>query len=459
MDTAKLLDKNGRLSSLRMRFNLTDEDRVYLALKYPDAGSIVEAIHARHLGLESIPRCECGRKVAHLGSAGFSKWCGKSCAARASAKRGAESHLSDPVVRERIVETNLRKYGVANVASSEEVKARTKETCQERFGAPSWLGSGAGRESVRDFCRSKGVENASALPTVREKIASTNLKRHGGHPLSSEVVRRKCLETYVLKKATALGVTPMFNFADYDGNRHEVAWRCDKCDTEFVGSLYRGMSCPSCNPRAPGTSDLERSILDFVRANHDGAVVHRTRALIAPLEVDVYVPSLGLAFEVDGNYWHSELNGTPNDYHLNKTRACALAGVRLIHIFEDEIVDRRPIVESRLRGLLGKNERVFARRCEVRDVDARTKNEFLASTHIQGPDRSSVKLGLYHGDALVAVMTFGRPRYDRKHDWEMIRFSSALGTNVVGGAGKLLAHFRRSHSGSIVSYADRRWSA
>ena len=30
--------------------------------------------------------------------------------------------------------------------------------------------------------------------------------------------------------------------------------------------------------------------------------------------------------------------------------------------------------------------------------------------------------------------------------------------NVVGGASKLLACFRKNHSGSIVSYADRRYS-
>ena len=64
----------------------------------------------------------------------------------------------------------------------------------------------------------------------------------------------------------------------------------------------------------------------------------------------------------------------------------------------------------------------------------------------------------FNDDELVAVMTFGKPRFDRKHDWEMIRFASKLGMNVAGGASKLLAYFRRNHSGSIVSYADRRYS-
>ena len=55
-------------------------------------------------------------------------------------------------------------------------------------------------------------------------------------------------------------------------------------------------------------------------------------------------------------------------------------------------------------------------------------------------------------------MTFGKPRFNKNHDWELIRFASKLGIHVVGGASKLLAHFRKSHSGSVVSYADRRYS-
>lgn len=81
------------------------------------------------------------------------------------------------------------------------------------------------------------------------------------------------------------------------------------------------------------------------------------------------------------------------------------------------------------------------------------RNAFLERTHIQGRDASSVALGL------VACMTFGRPRFGGGWDYELIRYSSELGVNVVGGAGKLVAEFRRRHSGSIVSYSDRRWGS
>ena len=56
-------------------------------------------------------------------------------------------------------------------------------------------------------------------------------------------------------------------------------------------------------------------------------------------------------------------------------------------------------------------------------------------------------------------MTFGKPRFSRKYEWEMLRFCCRLGYHVPGAAGKLLKHFENAYNPkSLVSYADRRWS-
>ena len=55
-------------------------------------------------------------------------------------------------------------------------------------------------------------------------------------------------------------------------------------------------------------------------------------------------------------------------------------------------------------------------------------------------------------------MTFGKTRFTKQFDWELLRFASKREVQVVRGAGKLLAEFRRLHSGTIVSYANKRWS-
>jgi hypothetical protein len=59
---------------------------------------------------------------------------------------------------------------------------------------------------------------------------------------------------------------------------------------------------------------------------------------------------------------------------------------------------------------------------------------------------------------LVALMTFGVPRYNGKYEWELLRYCTKLNTTVVGGASKLFKSFLRTHEGRVISYADRHWS-
>jgi hypothetical protein len=55
-------------------------------------------------------------------------------------------------------------------------------------------------------------------------------------------------------------------------------------------------------------------------------------------------------------------------------------------------------------------------------------------------------------------MTFCKARFNKDYEWELSRFCTRLGYNVVGGFSKLLSYFRSNYVGSIVSYADRRYS-
>lgn len=117
------------------------------------------------------------------------------------------------------------------------------------------------------------------------------------------------------------------------------------------------------------------------------------------------------------------------------------------------------IVKSRLRALLGLNDKIHARKTickEISDTDTRT---FLDDNHLQGACVSKYRYGLFHNDELVSAMTFGKSRF--KNELEMLRFANKLNTNVIGGASKLFKHFFLNDHPEIrtdVSYADRRWS-
>ena len=55
-------------------------------------------------------------------------------------------------------------------------------------------------------------------------------------------------------------------------------------------------------------------------------------------------------------------------------------------------------------------------------------------------------------------MTFNKPRFNKKYDWELVRYASKSGYRVIGGAGKLLSYFRKNYTGSIITYADKKYS-
>jgi hypothetical protein len=83
---------------------------------------------------------------------------------------------------------------------------------------------------------------------------------------------------------------------------------------------------------------------------------------------------------------------------------------------------------------------------------------------MQGPVGSSIKLGLFYKNRLVAVMTFNGGRYATGHkkkdtEFELVRYCTIKNFTIVGGAGKLLKYFKSNYSPTIIySYADRRWS-
>lgn len=140
-----------------------------------------------------------------------------------------------------------------------------------------------------------------------------------------------------------------------------------------------------------------------------------------------------------------------------KTELCEKEGYQLIHIFEHEWDFNQELIKEKIKAILGVNqEKVYARKCTVKKISVKEKNEFLNKYHIQGEDKSKIKLGLFYNDELIAVMTFGKPRFNQQYNWELIRYATSK--HVIGGAGKLLSFFRKQFTGSIITYADRRFS-
>ena len=227
-----------------------------------------------------------------------------------------------------------------------------------------------------------------------------------------------------------------------------------------AASHLLGSSCNKCSLSSISKTEshLFNFILKYIDCNQSN------RKIIKPYEIDIYIPDLKIGIEYNGLYWHSELY-KENNYHLDKTELANSKGVSLIQIFEDEWITKQEIVESRLLNILGKTQnRIYARKCEIREISSKECRKFLDQNHIQGFVGGNVYLGLYQGDELVSLMTFGSLRKNLgqtsvEGSFELLRFCNKLNTTVIGGASKLFKHFVLNYNPEkIISYADRRWS-
>lgn len=96
-----------------------------------------------------------------------------------------------------------------------------------------------------------------------------------------------------------------------------------------------------------------------------------------------------------------------------------------------------------------------ASKLDIREVTKYDESAFLNEYHYQKYIPSKVCYGLYKDNELIELMSFGKPRYNRKYTWELLRLCTKKDYQVYGGASKLLKHFQENYSGSIVSYCNR----
>ena len=441
-------------------------------------------------GLYEGVKCPvCGRILAFEQLKNGHGYCSRKCAQNDAGLRsrvertnleryGSKNVMQSDEIRKRLKDTMLERYGADNISKLRECREKAENTAYEKYGTRFYAQTNDYREKTKAAdLRKYGVEWHIASNEVKSKIVKTNMEKYG----VENVFASKAIKQNILMKARKRHyekfvkrygqyVVPLFTVDEYEnfsGHRHYM-WKCVKCGKEFEDhrrgtSGFRRRSpvplCPACYPPMTMISFLEKEIVDFVKSICAENIIEYDRTLISPQELDIYIPGKKIAIEFDGLYWHSENAGKEENYHLNKTVECEKRGVRLVHVFEDEWLYKQDIVKDRIKSALGiYDKRIYARKCGLMEVDSEMADDFMERNHLQGASHSAIQYGLFYEDELVSIMTFGKPRFNRNYDWELIRYASKLGMQVIGGASRLLKHFMKLHSGSIISYADKRYS-
>ena len=245
------------------------------------------------------------------------------------------------------------------------------------------------------------------------------------------------LDDFIRKAKNVHGDKYDYSKSLYTGADNKLEIICEKHGKfeQTPHNHLKGTNCPSCGA---SISKPEIKLKDFIRSFYKGEIITNSKNIIPPMELDIFVPTLNLAIEFNGGYWHSERFKDKN-YHLNKYNLCKSKGIRLISIWEWEYLKDRDKIENFIKNLILEKKKLFARKLNIKEVDVNTQREFLDINHLQGYIPCTLALGLYKEDELVQLMTL---RIKSKKDklFEIGRLATKTGFTVVSGTKRLFKH-------------------
>ena len=411
---------------------------------------------------------------------------------------GTDSIFKNPEFKEKIKNTFIEKYGEDNPMKVDEIKEKVKNSVLDRYGVDNAMKSESVRKKVRETCIQKygednpmknkdicekalitsiekyGVSRAISLDEFKNKRKETCLNRYGSENFTSTEYfenKRKstCINKYgtdfpnknilLMKEFSTKELAEKFIKDNYFGKSISYIANDLNYNPTSVGNIIHKYELESLIDLKPKSSLYEEEIVFELKNMNIANIERNNRDILNGKEIDIYLPDYKIGIEFNGNFWHSTIYKNEK-YHYEKSMLAEEKGIFIYHIFEYEWCDeiKRNKILNQLKNLLGKNtNKIYARKCEIKNVTKKDKSEFLNENHLQNNDRCTLAIGLYYCGELVSIMTFVKPRFNKKYDWELSRYCSKADTTVVGGASKLFDYFFNNYLNfgeTIISYND-----
>lgn len=348
---------------------------------------------------------------------------------------------------DRYNQTMANNHGVEHPFQKEEIKQKARKTNLQKYGVefPSQLDTFEKKKQQTNLER-RGVKHPLQDKSIADKYKLTNLERYGKtnsaqehiSPLSFEVLENPSELEKLIQTNGVLGAADMLGV-----HRDTIYNRIRKYGFDYL-----------VNSRSSYEDEIQ-SFLDDLGINYK----KNDRTICKPKELDFLLEDKKLAIEFDGFYFHCENGGCDKNYHSDKTKICSENGINLLHIFEDEWLERKNICKSIIKNRIGICDKTIpARKCIAQEVENRQLRSFLETNHLQGFCRAKRAFVLVFENEIVAAMTFSKPRFNKKIEWELVRLSIKCGVNIIGGVEKLWKYaLKKICPKTIVSYCDRRW--
>lgn len=369
-------------------------------------------------------------------------------------KKPKSLSLKNRPARSNISEDDIRHYYIE--------ENHTREECLEHFN----IGLTAFKRHLKEYGivkprslvranveKSLGVSSPFAIPKVREKIRSSNRAKHGYEfPFESPVIQDKAKASMEARygksnpnQVPEIHQKVISTCMERYGveNPGGLDWVQEKAKNTMLDRYGTTSGFSRVNSKGSKPNEAFAAMLD-----RDGITYEREFTL-GPYRYDFKVGQN--LIEVNPAATHNSTYnpfGPPVDrsYHLKKSQNASDNGYRCIHVWDWDCT-------AAIVRLLMPRPVLQARKCKVKRISSKVAREFIDRYHIQGYAKAPIRYGLYYEKALVSVMTFGKPRYNDKFEYELVRYCSS--SNVTGGAQKLFAAFKQDFNPrSVCSYCD-----
>ncbi|MDY5928461.1 MAG: hypothetical protein SPJ27_00265 [Candidatus Onthovivens sp.] len=344
-------------------------------------------------------------------------------------------------ILENTKRNNLKKYGVEFTTQRKDVITKIEQTKQEKYGDPKYNNREKFKQTLKD--------NPEIMKSIVKHMEETMLKKYGVKNISNHYETAKKRE--IKRKQTMItkyGVdNPMKNKSTFEKVKSTVLSK--------KGVPYYCMT-KECIANSNMHSKINQYFENLLVENN---IIFDIEFPICNKLFDFKVGNY--LIEIDPTYTHNSTTGalfknssskkdpTNKNYHLEKSKLAQENGFFCIHVFDWD--DKHKII-----NMFKEKKVIYARDCELKEVNKKDYDLFLNLYHLQSScNGQKICYGLYYKDQLIEIMTFGKPRYNKNYEWELLRLCSHKDYKIVGGSEKLFKHFiREINPQSIISYCD-----
>lgn len=380
-------------------------------------------------------------------------------------KYGVDNVMKLDFFKDKLKNTFIKKYNVEHFSKTEDFKEKIikkfnsksemeiqkinnkrAKTIHEKYGEEGLKNQEIRKKTNKTNIEKYGAENPQQVSEIKKKTEQTNLKRYGSKFIFENNEIKKKIKRAKIQK----GIYKEYKSKPLKEWAEEIGFS----RTHF-NKLVNDYGFEQAIQMTPQESSLETIIKNFLEKEKIDYIHNKKFGDYRP---DFLIPEHNLIIECDGLFWHSDKIINNKEYHKAKKEFYESQGYDSLFFRENELKNKFSIVESIISNKIKKSKRIFARKCQIKEVNKNISKDFFEENHLMG-NGTGRSYGLYFENVLVCCI---QVRWQNKENKliDISRFAPKLNHLVIGGFSKLINHIKEQENPQYIqTFIDKRYGS